>query len=82
MYSKIQWVEPTGPTPGFGDVVRITPSGQRQVVASGLHLPTAMTFGPDGKLYISDWGIGPPGLGQIVQVTFKCNMYRQTQKTS
>jgi len=60
------------PTPGFGDVVRVTPSGKRQIVTSGLHLPTAMTFGPDGRLYISDWGIGPPGLGQIVQVSFKC----------
>jgi hypothetical protein len=60
-------------TPGFGDVVRLDlSSGKRQVITSGLHLPTAMTFGPDGKLYISDWGIGPPGLGQIVQISFAC----------
>ena len=31
-----------------------------------------MTFGPDGKLYISNWGIGAPGMGEIVQVGFKC----------
>ena len=61
-----------GPTPGLGDVVRQNPSGKRQLITAGLHLPTAMTFGPDGKLYISDWGIGPPGLGQIVQIGFKC----------
>lgn len=61
-----------GPTPGFGDIVRVTPSGERQIVTSGLHLPTAITFGPDGNLYISDWGIGPAGLGQIVQLSFKC----------
>jgi hypothetical protein len=61
-----------GPTPGLGDVVRVDAVGKREVITSGLHLPTAMTFGPDGKLYISDWGIGPPGLGQIVQVSFKC----------
>ena len=36
-----------GPTPGFGDVVRVEPPGKRQ-------------------------GIGPPGLGQIVQVSFNC----------
>jgi hypothetical protein len=69
-----------GPTPGFGDVVRVDPSGKRQIVASRLNLPTAMTFGPDGKLYISDWGIGPPGLGQIVQVTFKCEYVQADTK--
>jgi hypothetical protein len=61
-------------TPGLGEVVRIDPDGSRHLITSGLHLPTAMTFGPDGKLYISDWGIGPPGLGQIVQVTFNCEV--------
>jgi hypothetical protein len=68
------------PTPGSGDVIRVDSSGKRQVVASGLHLPTAMTFGPDGNLYISDWGIGPPGLGQIVQVTFKCQYVQPDAK--
>ena len=60
------------PSPGSGDVVRVEPSGKREIVTSGLHLPTAMTLGPDGKLYISDWGTGPIGLGQIVQVGFTC----------
>ncbi len=60
------------PTPGLGDVIRWDPSGKRQTITSGLNLPTAMTFGPDGKLYISNWGIGPPGAGQIVQITFTC----------
>jgi hypothetical protein len=67
-------------TPGLGEVVRIDPNGKRQIITSGLHLPTAMTFGPDGKLYISDWGIGPPGLGQIVQVSFKCEVLQGDQK--
>jgi hypothetical protein len=61
-------------TPGTGDVIRLDANGTRHVITSGLHLPSAMTFGPDGKLYISDWGIGPPGMGQIVQVTFKCEV--------
>ena len=69
-------------TPGFGEVLRIDPSGNRQVITSGLHLPTAMTFGPDGKLYISDWGIGPPGLGQIVQVSFKCEEVQADMKAN
>ena len=47
------------PTPGTGDVVRIDHSGNRTVVASGLVLPTAMTFGPDGALYVSNVGFGP-----------------------
>jgi hypothetical protein len=67
-------------TPGTGDVIRLDANGTRHVITSGLHLPTAMTFGPDGKLYISDWGIGPPGMGQIVQVTFKCELVQADMK--
>ncbi len=33
-----------------GDVIRIDPSANRTFIASGLFLPTAMTFGPDGAL--------------------------------
>jgi len=59
-------------TPGLGDIVRLDQFGNRQVIASGLSLPSAITFGPDGKLYVSNWGIGPPGNGQILQISFKC----------
>ncbi|HEY5367691.1 MAG TPA: ScyD/ScyE family protein [Hanamia sp.] len=68
-------------TPGFGDIVRVDPSGQKTVIASGFHLPSAMTFGPDGSLYVSDWGIGPPGMGQIVQVSFKCENVQPDTKS-
>lgn len=64
-----------GLTPGTGDIVRMDGS-KRQVIASGLNFPTAMTFGPDGNLYVSVWGIGPPGLGEIVQIAFKCENIR------
>lgn len=59
------------PTPNTGDVVRIDHSGNRTVIASGLFLPTAMTFGPDGALYVSNVGFGPPpvGMGQILRIT-------------
>lgn len=59
------------PTPGTGKVIRIDPSGSRNLIASGLFLPTAMTFGPDGALYVSNVGFGPPpnGLGQVLKIT-------------
>jgi hypothetical protein len=58
------------PTPSTGKVVRVTRDGLEDI-ASGLFLPTAMTFGPDGALYVSNVGFGPPptGLGQIVRIT-------------
>jgi len=58
------------PTPFTGEVLRVTDDGL-EVIATGLFLPTAMTFGPDGALYVSNVGFGPPpvGLGQIVRIT-------------
>ena len=58
------------PFPGLGRVIRIDPGGKRTVIATGLSLPTGMTMGPDGKLYVSNWGFGPPakGGGQILQI--------------
>jgi hypothetical protein len=55
---------------GTGTIVRIDHSGKVETVATGFSFPTAMTFGPDGALYVSNVGFaGPvPGLGQIVRV--------------
>jgi hypothetical protein len=56
---------------GTGDVVRIGRGGTRQVVATGLTFPTALGFGPDGRLYVSNfgYGFGPDGhAGQIVRI--------------
>lgn len=59
------------PTPGTGAVVRVEPSGMRQTIITGLTLPTAMTFGPDGALYVSNGGFGlPPGMGQVLRFDF------------
>jgi hypothetical protein len=58
------------PTPATGAVVRVSRSGAVKTIASGLMFPTAMTFGPDGRLYVSTFGFGfPPGAGQIVRIT-------------
>jgi len=58
------------PTPFTGKVLRVTDNGLEEI-ATGLFLPTALTFGPDGALYVSNVGFGPPpvGLGQIVRIT-------------
>jgi hypothetical protein len=58
------------PTPGTGKVVRVDSSGIVEI-ATGLFLPTGMTFGPDGNLYVSNVGFGPPpvGLGQVLKIT-------------
>ncbi|HTE89786.1 MAG TPA: ScyD/ScyE family protein [Terriglobales bacterium] len=61
---------PGNPTPGTGDVVRVKGDGTLETIASGLTFPTAMTFGPDGKLYVSNFGFGfPAGSGQILRIT-------------
>jgi hypothetical protein len=56
------------PVPGTGRVVRINFDGTRDVIVKGLFLPTAMRFGPDGRLYISNKGFGPPQPGEILRV--------------
>ncbi|HCL82904.1 MAG TPA: ScyD/ScyE family protein [Chitinophagaceae bacterium] len=61
------------PTPGSGDIIRVDPDGSRMTIISNLDLPTAMTFGPDEKLYVSDWGYGgAPGMGKVIQLDLTC----------
>jgi hypothetical protein len=60
------------PTPGTGDIVRVSGT-TRDVIVSGLNLPGGMTFGPDGALYVSVWSFGPPpslpnGPGQVLRI--------------
>ena len=59
-----------GPEPFTGRLIRILPNGEQEIlIDSGgpLFFPTGMTFGPDGALYISNVGFGPP-MGQILKV--------------
>ena len=64
-----------GPVPGTGRLIRVLPNGQKQVLIDStltdpLVFPTGMTYGPDGALYISNFGFGPP-FGQILKVEIK-----------
>jgi hypothetical protein len=57
------------PTAFTGRVTRVLPSGAKEIVADGLMLPTGMTLGPDGNLYVSTFGFGTPaGAGQVVRI--------------
>ena len=59
------------PTPNTGKILRIDGKNLYTEIATGLILPTAMTFGPDGNLYVSNVGFGPPaaGGGQVLKIT-------------
>jgi hypothetical protein len=67
MYVLENTTVPGLPTPFTGKVLRVTDDGVEEI-ATGLFLPTAMTFGPDGHLYVSNMGFGPP-VGEIVRIT-------------
>jgi len=56
------------PTPGEGKLVRVSPSGEVEEILGGLVVLTAMTIGPDGAIYISNFGAAPPGAGQILRL--------------
>lgn len=62
------------PVPMTGRLIEVLPNGHQKVLidssSSLLFFPTGMTLGPDGALYISNIGFGPPpiGLGQILRV--------------
>lgn len=61
-----------GPVGATGRLIRILPNGEQQVLIDStpsdpLFFPTGLTLGPDGALYISNFGFGPPG-GEILKV--------------
>jgi len=60
--------------PSPGKIVRILPSGEQEEINTNgmLFLPTGMTMGPDGALYVSNNGFGfPEGGGEILKITFE-----------
>ncbi len=61
-------VTPCFPSPASGRVLRVERDGTRDVIATGLSFPTALRMGPDGALYVSNFGYGPPDQGQILRI--------------
>ena len=59
---------PGFPMAGYGKVVRVNRTGDIEEVATGLTGPTGMTFGPDGYLYVSNFGAAPSG-GEILRIS-------------
>ena len=55
--------------PFGGKVIRVRPDGSKQTVVTNLIFPTAMAFGPDGALYVSNFGNeSNEGQGQILRI--------------
>lgn len=51
-----------------GALIRVAPDGSRSTVASdGLVTPTGLAVGPDGALYVSNFGV-MAGQGQVVRI--------------
>jgi hypothetical protein len=48
------------PQPGTGNLIRIV-DDVAEIVLAGLIVPTGLTVGPDGAIYISDMGAAPMG---------------------
>ena len=72
MYVLENTVHDGFPQPGYGEIVRVT-GNKKDVIVSDLALPTGMTYGPDGALYVSNLGFGPPaslpeGPGQVLRI--------------
>ena len=53
---------------GGDRVLRLNRDGSRDLIVNHLFFPTGMRFGPDGWLYISNKGFGPPQRGEILRV--------------
>jgi len=60
---------PKNPATLLGALIRLGPGGTRTVIASqGLVAPTGLAIGPDGSIYVSNFGILPHA-GQVVRLT-------------
>lgn len=62
--------QPGNPAPEVGKVLRVRSSGEIEDVVTGLSIPTGMTLGPGGALYVSNFGAAPAEAGQILRLPF------------
>ena len=61
--------DPSDPASMTGALIRVEADGSHTVVADeGLVMPGGFTFGPDGKIYITNYSVFP-GMGEVVRIT-------------
>jgi glucose/arabinose dehydrogenase len=59
-------INPANPSTMAGDLIRVTPDNQREVIVSGLVMPTGLALGDDGSIYVVN--LGPmAGAGQVLR---------------
>lgn len=64
-------VNPKKPATLSGALIRLGPGGTRTVIASqGLVAPAGLAIGPDGSIYVSNFGV-LPGAGQVVRLNVR-----------
>lgn len=59
-------IDPTDPATLTGNLIRITPDNQRDVVVAGLVTPTGLTIADDGTIYVANMGT-MAGAGQVLR---------------
>ncbi|HEY8587298.1 MAG TPA: hypothetical protein VIL60_11325 [Rhodanobacter sp.] len=59
----------TGPVffGGPGEIIRVTPGGQRTVVTGGLDHPTSLVVARDGVIYVTNHGTSTGG-GEVLRI--------------
>jgi hypothetical protein len=59
------------PSTMAGGLYTVSPEGTvTEMLSDPLVFPTGMAFGPDGELYISNYGL-MPGMGEVIKVTWE-----------